>query len=177
MDLLAITNKLITSAEELYGPRVPGFVLRSVEITERNIPTTWFPPEAGTVRIMLSHHARTEEREAFYQAAHEALHMLEPVTESEGATTLEEGLAVHFAERMVEREYCVRRYGHWHNDDPYRMRYIRACEFVDRLLKLYPGAIRMLRGIARFNDLTEQHFAQVCPLADATLVRELITEF
>ena len=87
-------------AEQLFGPRVEGYVYKGIGF-HRHGPRIQFP-EPGQVQVMLSHSVRNQPAGAFFELSHEVVHLLAPVPKEE-VTFLEEGLATWFSLEVMEK--------------------------------------------------------------------------
>ncbi len=95
--------KIFKEAEALLGPRDASFKLSVPRITECATSRSYIFRPLRTTRIYLSRDAKTKPWLASLELAHEAVHVLSPVTLGSGLTILEEGLAEWFAQRYVSR--------------------------------------------------------------------------
>ena len=94
---------IFKEAELLFGPRDASFQLSIPRITECTTSRTFILRPLRMARIYLSRNSRTKPWVASLELAHEAVHVLSPVTFGSGLTILEEGLAEWFAQRYVNR--------------------------------------------------------------------------
>lgn len=90
-------------AELLFGPRDTSYQLSVPRITECASSRTYFFPPLRIARIYLSRDSKIKPWLASLELAHEAVHVLSPVSFGGGPTILEEGLAEWFAQRYVSR--------------------------------------------------------------------------
>ena len=94
---------IFKEAELLFGPRDASFRLSIPRITECASSRSYILRPLRLTRIYLSRDSRTKPWVASLELAHEAIHVLSPVTFGSGPTILEEGLAEWFAQRYVSR--------------------------------------------------------------------------
>jgi hypothetical protein len=94
---------IFKEAELLFGPRDASFELSVPRITECTTSRSFIFRPLRIARIYLSRDSRTKPWLASLELAHEAVHVLSPVTFGSGLTILEEGLAEWFAQRYAGR--------------------------------------------------------------------------
>jgi hypothetical protein len=94
---------IFKEAELLLGPRDASFQLSLPRITECTTSRSFIFRPLRISRIYLSRDSRTKPWLASLELAHEAVHVLSPVTFDSGLTILEEGLAEWFAQRYAGR--------------------------------------------------------------------------
>ena len=95
--------RIFKEAEHLFGPRDVSFKLSTPRFTECATSRTYIIRPLRLTRIYLSNAARTTPWIASLELAHEAIHIMSPVSFSWPLTILEEGLAEWFAQRYVNR--------------------------------------------------------------------------
>jgi hypothetical protein len=95
--------RIFKEAELLFGPRDASFELSMPRVTDCASSRSYIFRPLRITRIYLSRDARTKPSQASLELAHEAVHVLSPVTFGRGLTILEEGLAEWFAQRYVGR--------------------------------------------------------------------------
>ena len=95
--------KILEEAERQFGLRDPSYQLTVPRITECASSRTYFLGPLRKIRIYLSREAQTKPWLASLELAHEAIHVLSPVSFGSSLTILEEGLAEYFAQRYVTR--------------------------------------------------------------------------
>ena len=95
--------RIFKEAELLFGPRDDSFQLSVPRVTECASSRTYIIRPLRMTRIYLSRESRTKPWKASLELAHEAIHVLSPVTFNASLTILEEGLAEWFAQRYVTR--------------------------------------------------------------------------
>jgi len=101
--LLQELLRIFKEAELLFGPRDASFQLSAPRITECTTSRSFVFRPLRVARIYLSRDSRTKPWLASLELAHEAVHVLSPVTFGAGLTILEEGLAEWFAQRYAGR--------------------------------------------------------------------------
>lgn len=95
--------RIFKEAESLFGPRDASYQLSMPRLTECASSRTYVVRPLRIARIYLSRDSKTKPWLASLELAHEAIHVLSPVTFNSGLTILEEGLAEWFAQRYVTR--------------------------------------------------------------------------
>jgi hypothetical protein len=101
--LMQELSRIFKEAELLFGPRDASFQLSVPRITECTTSRSFVFRPLRVSRIYLSRDSRTKPWLASLELAHEAVHVLSPVTFGSGLTILEEGLAEWFAQRYAGR--------------------------------------------------------------------------
>jgi hypothetical protein len=101
--LLQELLRIFKEAELLFGPRDASFQLSAPRITECTTSRSFVFRPLRVARIYLSRDSRTNPSLASLELAHEAVHVLSPVSFGAGLTILEEGLAEWFAQRYAGR--------------------------------------------------------------------------
>ena len=95
--------RIFKEAEFLYGPRDTSFQLSIPRFSECASSRTLVFGPLRISRIFLSRDSRTKPWLASLELAHEAIHVVSPVTFPTSLTILEEGLAEYFAQEYVKR--------------------------------------------------------------------------
>jgi hypothetical protein len=95
--------KIFKEAEVLFGPRDASFQLSVPRITECATSRSYIFRPLRMTRIYLSRDSRSKPWLASVELAHEAVHVLSPVTFGSGMTILEEGVAEWFGQRYAGR--------------------------------------------------------------------------
>ena len=101
--LLQELLRIFKEAELLFGPRDASFQLSAPRITECTTSRSFVFRPLRVARIYLSRDSRSKPWLASLELAHEAVHVLSPVTFGAGLTILEEGLAEWFGQRYAGR--------------------------------------------------------------------------
>jgi len=127
---------MLRVAEERYGPRDPSYTILGVEFGG-NIPHVWYPGNCRHVIVQIAAYCATNMQQAYYQMAHECIHLLSP-TGNANTIVLEEGLTTHFSGvYMLEQFQAI-----WHpGPGPYHA----ACLQVEQLLMIDPTIIATVR--------------------------------
>lgn len=101
--LLQELLRIFKEAELLFGPRDTSYELSAPRITECTSARSFIFQPLRKARIYLSRDARTKPWIASLELAHEAIHVLSPVSFGSDPTILEEGLAEWFGQRYADR--------------------------------------------------------------------------
>jgi hypothetical protein len=101
--LMQELSRIFKEAEFLFGPRDTSYQLSIPRLTECASSRTYIVRPLRIARIYLSRDSRTKPWLASLELAHEAVHVLSPVTFNSSLTILEEGLAEWFGQRYVSR--------------------------------------------------------------------------
>lgn len=86
---------MIDMNQNLYGERDMSYTVLGIEFSAEG-PMIYYPQGGGKIIIQLSLSAATYPNRAYYQLAHESVHLLSP-SGGRNANNLEEGLAVRFS--------------------------------------------------------------------------------
>lgn len=127
---------MLRIAEKRYGERDPAYTILGVEFTDGS-PQIWYPGNDAKVAIQLNSQCLSEPLRAYYQLAHECIHLLSPSGDRH-VTVLEEGLATHFSSAYMWEQFG----SVW---TPGLQSYTDAESLVRSLLELDPNAVRTLR--------------------------------
>jgi hypothetical protein len=133
--LITRLGDMLREIERRYGTRDRDWTLLGIEFGGSR-PCLWYPGDCGYVSIKLSENARTDPQRAFFQLAHEAVHLLSP-TGQRNALVIEEGLATIYAHEMCQR-FGV-------NLVEGLAEYVYAKSITQEFLNLHPDGIRQLR--------------------------------
>jgi hypothetical protein len=101
--LMQELSRIFKEAELLFGPRDTSYQLSIPRLTECASSRTYIVRPLRIARIYLSRDSRTKPWLASLELAHEAVHVLSPVTFNSSLTILEEGLAEWIGQRYVSR--------------------------------------------------------------------------
>jgi hypothetical protein len=101
--LMQELSRIFKEAEFLFGPRDTSYQLSLPRLTECASSRTYIVRPLRIARIYLSRDSRTKPWLASLELAHEAVHVLSPVTFNSSLTILEEGLAEWFGQRYAGR--------------------------------------------------------------------------
>ncbi len=106
-------NHMLSLAENQYGPRDQAFTIWNVEFTRKHPSVYGLRFGAKVVTVILSRSVlalarKGEWRNAYWELAHECVHLLSPPTEK-GAIVLEEGVACWFQRTYMREHYGFER--------------------------------------------------------------------
>ena len=165
-------SEMLHMAEELFGPRDPSHTILGIEFVSDN-PKIWYPGGRQHIIIQLNYSAATDVAEAYYQMAHEAVHLLAP-TGGSYSTNLEEGIACYFADYYMTAKKIDR--PKWAE---YRPRnYMCALEAITPLIDEDIYCVRRLREHQpSFRYMTQEDIIKVFPNLKPEVVNFLIAEF
>lgn len=96
---------MLTIAEHMFGPRDLSYTIVGIEFVDDG-PYIWYPLVPGkkdntNIIIRLSSPAALNMAQAYFQMAHETVHLLSP-SGGQNATNLEEGVACFFSVYYME---------------------------------------------------------------------------
>lgn len=128
---------MLQTAEALFGERDRSYTPLGIEFSADG-PQLWYPGNVRNIVIQLGLECLTSQSHAFYQLAHECVHLLSP-TGGRNSTVLEEGASTYFSERYMLEEVGE---PYWRPTLP---SYVQACDLTVRLLEIDPEAIKRLR--------------------------------
>lgn len=147
--LVTRLGDMLTRAEQLYGARDHSWTILGIEFGG-DIPQIWYPGDTNHIAIQLSSHVLDSTALAYYQLAHECIHLLSP---TKSAPLLEEGLATIFAEDYVSDLFGF-------TPDSGMDCYRQAVALVRELLVIEPDAIKRLRAVEpSFTKMSSATFA------------------
>jgi hypothetical protein len=127
---------MLRLAEERYGPRDLNYAILGIEFGG-DIPHIWFPGNCHHVIVQIARYCINNLQHAYYQLAHECIHLLSP-TGNANTIVLEEGLATHFSAAYMQEQFQ----SNWYpGPGPYH----DACLRVQQLLAVDPTIIRTVR--------------------------------
>lgn len=162
-------GEMLSNAQALYGRRDHAWTILGIEF-HGNTPHIWFPGNCKHIAIRLTLSALNDQVRAYYQLAHESVHLLAP-NGIKGAPVLEEGLAVVFAEDYIEKKFGTQNYT---NPGPY----VDAAKKVRTLLSFNPNAILALREVEpSFKQMTVDAFVSAKLDIPRVLIDELLAPF
>lgn len=127
---------LLAEAEQRYGPRDLTYTILGVEFGGDR-PGLWYPGDRRHISIRLSDHARDDPKRAYFQLAHEVVHLLAP-NGGGGTIVFEEGLATLFSDEMSARAGAG-----FFSSDP---AYVYAKEMVIKVLRMMPDFVTAARA-------------------------------
>jgi hypothetical protein len=134
-----VVSWMMALAEEMFGPRDKRWFYTGLEFGDGDIPSTYYPGNRPFhVGIRLTRSATGDPPQAYFQLAHEVVHLLGPSPSREPANVLEEGMATLFQLRvstLAELGYNIA-----------VPSYLRAMGAVNELLKISPDAVHAIRA-------------------------------
>ena len=164
---------MLDMAEKLFGGRDTSYTLLGIQFQSKD-PDIWYRGKHRKhIIIRLNLQAATDMSEAYYQMAHETVHLLAP-TGDRNAKNLEEGVACYFADyymmdRKIERP-------EWAQCLP--KNYKCALEAVTPLLDNDISCVRRLREHQpSFQDMTKEDISAEFPNLESEDVDFLISKF
>ena len=161
-------SEALNYAEQLFGERDKNYTFVGYEF-EKSGPQIWYPGARKHIIIQLSYEALNDEYKAYYQMAHEVIHLLSPVG-YRNANILEEGLAVYFAGWYLSKLE--------HKWNPAMKEYEDALEITESLLSIDNNIIKKVRKIEpTISYLKPKHFTQINPEIPTELLNILCKEF
>lgn len=167
--LASLLGHMLRRAEELYGRRDTLYTILGIEFIDGK-PQSWFPDNCRNIVIQLGTDSLCEPMRAYFQLAHECIHLLSPVR-SEESTVLEEGLATHFQIEYMRDTFRQP----WHVETA---NYTRACELVSKLLAINPDSIKILRANEpTISRIRAEQINSVCPSLTNAVCQELVNKF
>ena len=166
-----VTSWLMEQAEAWFGPRDRRWFFTGLEFTDGDVPQTYYPGRRPFhVGIQLTRSATQNPRDAYFQLAHEIVHVLGPSEARDPANVLEEGMATLF--QLHVSNAVGLGYGIYHPS------YARAMELVESLLLASPKAVRAIR--ATYPDVrlvTPVEVSRIVPGVTADLATALCERF
>ena len=161
---------MLQIAQERYGERDCSYTILGVEMIERDYPQIWYLGNCKDIIIQVTAAGCRKAVGAYYQLAHECIHLLSP-NGGKTATILEEGLATHFAEIYMRDHLATT----WRSNlDSYS----GAQQKTETLLQYDPYAIRRLREKQpTISNMTPDLLLECYPELSLTLAVELTTRF
>ncbi len=162
---------MLAEAESRYGERDASYTILGLEFTDLAHPQVWYPNARRHIVIQLTAECLLDPLRAYYQMAHECIHLLDPTGGAPRTNVLEEGLAVSFQQdymRAVFKEEMT-------TDLP---GYIDAGVKADALLALDPGVVRTLRESGKkLYSLTAEDIIAASPAVSPELANVLVAPF
>lgn len=134
--IISRLGDILSEIETRYGERDKSFTILGVELTDTNNPRVWFPGNCKNVIIQIKEYCLSDEWQAIFQVAHEAIHCLNPTIYGT-ANYLEEGLATYFS-----IDYCKQNGHLYYVDDE---KYTIASKMVEKLLEYDVNSIKEIR--------------------------------
>lgn len=162
---------MLSLAEKMFGPRNKEFTILGIEFMESG-PRIWYPKNNGNIVIQLTPEALNSETIAFYQLAHECIHLLSP-SGGAHANMLEEGVAVYFSWLYLRKTLQID--GRPLTDEP---KYLKAGVIVEKALRLKPDFYKEARIVRpRIWEITYSDILDLCPELSLEEARILATPF
>lgn len=144
-------GQILKDIEDKFGKRDKDYTLIGIEFSVDG-PQIWYPDNCKNIIIQLSTECLTggNENRAYYQLAHECVHLLSPNGMLK-ANYLEEGLATYYSKYYM-KEYMGEDF--WHANDA---KYQQASDLVEKLIITKPEIIKELREIeSTLSNITKE---------------------
>ncbi|SFG58102.1 hypothetical protein [Methylobacterium gossipiicola] len=166
-----VTSWLMERAEARFGPRDPRWFFTGLEFADVEAPTTYYPANRPFhVGIRLTAAAAASPAEAYFQLAHEVVHLLGPSPTHAKANVLEEGVATVFQQETVAAVGLPATVSH--------PSYLAAAGKVACLEAFAQDAVRSVRALyPDLRDLTEDELGRIVPGLPAGLAGALCSPF
>jgi hypothetical protein len=166
-----VTSWLMERAEARFGPRDPRWFFTGLEFADVDAPTTYYPANRPFhVGIRLTAAAAAAPAEAYFQLAHEVVHLLGPSPTRAKANVLEEGAATVFQQETAAAVGL--------SGTVSLPSYLDAAAEVARLEAVAADAIRSVRTLCPdLRDLTEAELGRIVPGLPAGLGASLCSPF
>lgn len=162
---------MLAEAEARFGARDTAYTILGVEFTDLSYPQIWYPNARQHIIIQLTTECLRNPLAAYFQLAHECIHLLDPTGGAPQVNVLEEGLAMSFQQSYIRAVFKEEMVTGWHS-------YAAAAAKVDELLALDPNIIRTLRESGKkLPDLSAEDISAACPTAAPELTAVLIAPF
>jgi len=166
-----LTSALLKDAEAEYGPRDPRWFFTGIQFWDKGHPGTYYPGNRPFhVGISLTREAATDPRMAYYQLAHEIVHVLGPSPSFAPANVLEEGMAYSFQDQVnVKRGLGLTNA---------IASYVHARDVLNAMLALRPDAVRTIRAVyPDVRELTVTELMRLIPEVTAEIADALCAPF
>lgn len=161
---------MLRKAEGAFGPRDPSYTILGVEFGG-DIPQIWYPGNCGHVIVQITPSCATDPYRAWYQMAHEVIHLLSP-SGSAVTTVLDEGLATHFQLSYMREEFGQ---DQWCPDVH---SYIEAQAAVEKVLSIDVHFVKNLRkNQPALWKASAADILQAVPAIPKSLAAQLATPF
>ena len=170
-------SDMLYLAEDLFGPRDSSYTPLGIEFAAGG-PYVFFPGETKQNRkhitIRLSLEAAIDTLRAYYQLAHETVHLLAPVRGN--TNNFEEGVATYFSTYYMEKK-MNQPLDYWKPTNE-EQSYKEALKKVTPLLDNDKYCIRQLRSEQpEFTKMTEEQISSAFPNLSAEDIKFLLSEF
>lgn len=184
-DYIVLQQMLLEEAEKLFGGKTEYiYAGLSYHNSSPCVSLMQDKNEHGksAYGIMLFGKGAVDRTDGILQLSHEVIHLLSPQewTDETKMTNLEEGLAVHFSETVLNREangkeYFARALKRAEVDN---QRYIQAYEMYIKLHQIDKDAVKKLRAISPYISLIKpEHFDIAGINANSCLIIKLLNGF
>lgn len=143
-------GQILKDIEDKFGKRDKDYTFIGIEFSTDG-PQIWYPGDCKNIIIQLGIECLTSgnENQAYYQLAHECVHLLSPNGMLK-ANYLEEGLATYYS-KCYMKEYLN---ADFHASDA---KYKKASDLVEKLIITKPGIIKELREIeSNLSNITKE---------------------
>lgn len=162
-------GQILRTAQERFGPRDQSYTILGVEFADSG-PQIWYPSDYRDIVIQISPNCATDWERAYFQLAHEVIHLLSPSGKEE-TTVFEEGLATYFSICYM-REYFNSTWG------PEIESYKGASDLLEQLLAIEANAVKLIRKKQQtMYKLTRVDIQAACPGVGEELANELCSPF
>lgn len=148
---------MLFHAERMFGKRDKEFTILGIEFNESG-PRIWYPKDNKNIVIQLTPDALNSEAIAYYQLAHESVHLLSPSGEA-NANVLEEGVAVWFSWWYLKHVLDV----DGEQFTKFAPNYYTAALIVDKALEHNPDFFREARILRpKIWEITQEEIKNLC---------------
>lgn len=162
---------MLAEAEARFGERDTTYTILGIEFNDLGYPQIWYPNARQHIIIQLASECLQHPLTAYFQLAHECIHLLDPTGGVPKANVLEEGLAMSFQRSYMKTVFQADMEASLSN-------YADARVKVDELLALDPNVIRILRASGKkLPFLTAADIVAACPGASAEMAESLVAPF
>lgn len=171
-----VTGWLMSEAEHRFGPRDTRWFFTGIEFADCPCPIIYYPgnrPLHVAIRLTLA--AANDPNAAYFELAHEVVHLLAPTERMNGsaratANVLEEGMASRFQQDIAD-QMNLNQFVTWPS-------YVAAMGHYDALRAIDPDAVRRIRAAyPELRDLTDVGLMGIVPGAPAQLAQALTATF
>ena len=164
-------GEMLHKAEKLFAPRDCSYTILGFEFSADG-PKIWYPGNRNHIVVRLNKCFITNPLRAYYDLAHETVHLLSPTGGSD-ANNFEEGVACYFADCYIKSELCTTR--SW---DLIPTSYECALALVKPLLDSDRDCVKRLRCIEpSFSKMKEEMIRKEFPCWCPEIVERLVKPF
>jgi hypothetical protein len=161
-------GNLLREAESRFGPRDATYTILGIEFGGDR-PSLWYPGDCKHVSVKLSKSASQDYQQAYFQLAHEVVHLISP-TGTANANVLEEGLAHIFSLEMTKAKGL-----NYRGEIP---AYDDAADHVNVMLASNSNIIRDIRALEPcLAKIQPEHLLEFVPNGDVGLFQRLCSPF